>query len=195
MLKKISNLLKIRRQQIFVIDNTNELNKIFLKGDIRLNEITFDNVDHIKDFRSEKHIARFRRFLEEDQYGIYACIESKVVGHAWAKICKKRSCRVNGYMGISQDEALIHYCNVSKSHRRRNIYPAMVATLCQRLFSELKVRRVLIDTEVDNKASLRGIAKVGFKTLRRGTYIQFIGQLIYKNEQLKLCNTIEKEKH
>ena len=96
---------------------------------------------------------------------------------------------MNGYIKISQNEALIHYCNVSESHRGKNIYPAMLAALCQRLFSEVKVRRVLIDTEVDNKASLRGIANVGFKPLGKGTYIQFRGWLIYKNEQLKLCNT------
>ena len=186
-------LFKVRRQQIFFFDNPNDIKDIAAMADIKLTEVTFDNVKHVMDFRSEEQVTNFLKLLKEGQYGIYAWIDSKVVGHAWAKVCKKRSCRVNGYMDISRDEALIHYCNVSKSYRRENIYPAMLATLCQRLFPEAKVLRVLIDTEVDNKASLRGIAKVGFKSLGKGTYIQFGGKLIYRYEQLKPRNTTREE--
>lgn len=188
-LSKIRHMFKLRRQQVFFLDTPNDINAVSVVADIKLSKITFDNVEHVKDFRSEEHAATFLRFLEEEQYGIYAGIDSKVVGHAWAKVCKKRRCKVNGYIIISQNEALIHYCNVSESHRGKNIYPVMLAALCQRLFSEVKVRRVLIDTEVDNKAALRGITKVGFKPLGKGTYIQFGGRSIYKYEQLKLCNT------
>ncbi len=196
MLSKIRNMFKLRRQQVFFLDTSNDINPISVAADIKLSEITFDNVEHVKDFRSEEHVATFLRFLEEGQYGIYAWIDSKVVGHAWAKVCKKHYCKVNGYIKISQNEALIHYCNVSESHRGKNIYPAMLAALCQRLFSEAKVRRVLIDTEVDNKASLRGIAKVGFKPLGKGTYIQFGGQLIYKHERFNPCKTTKRrERH
>jgi hypothetical protein len=49
--------------------------------------------------------------------------------------------------------------------------------------------------DLDNRDSLRGIAKVGFKPLGKGTYIQFGGRLIYKYEQLKLCNTTRGGKH
>lgn len=174
-------MFKIRRQQVFFFDNPNDINVITAMTDIKLTEITFDNVEHIMDFRIEKeHAATFRKFLEEGQYGIYAWIDSKVVGHAWAKVCEKRYCKVNGYIKISQNEALVHYCNVSKSYRGKNIFPVMLSAISQKLFSEMEVRRVLIDTEVDNKASLRGIAKVGFKPLGMCIYVQFIGRLIYK---------------
>lgn len=179
--QKNHHMFKVRRQQVFFLANPKDINAISVVADIKFMEITFDNVEHVTDFRCEEHAAAFLRFLEEGQYGIYAWIDSKVVGHAWAKVSKKRRCKVNGYIKISQNEALIHYCNVSKSHRGKNIYPAMLAALCLRLFSEVKVRCVLIDTEVDNKAALRGIAKVGFKPLGKGTYIQFGGRLIYKS--------------
>jgi RimJ/RimL family protein N-acetyltransferase len=144
MLSKIRNMFKLRRQQVFFLDTPNDINAVSVVADFKLSEITFDNVEHVKDFRSEEHAA-------------------------------------------------IHYCNVSESHRGKNIYPTMLAALCQRLFSEVKVRRVLIDTEDDNKAALQGIAKVGFKPLGKGTYIQFGGRLIYKYEQLKPCNTTRGE--
>lgn len=185
MFKKIINIVKIRRQKIFFIDNPNDISTILLNANIRLTNISYDNVEHIKDFRSDKHITTFSKFLEDGQYGIYAWIDSKVVGHAWAKVCTKDSDKVNGYMDIFRDEALIHFCRVSENYRGKNIFPAMLETLCLRLFSEAKIWRVLIDTEVDNTASLRGINKVGFKPLGKGTYVQFRGRLIHKSENLK----------
>ena len=184
MLKKINNRLKVRRQKIYFIDDINELRDIYLNDDVRFSDITFDNVEHIKDFRSEKLITTFSEFLEDGQYGIYACMDSKVVGHAWAKVCTTQNTKVNGYINIFQNEALIHFCNVCEKHRGQNIYPAMLKILCQRLFSEAKILRVLIDTEMDNKSSLRGIRKVGFKSLGIGVYVQLLGRLIYKHDNL-----------
>lgn len=195
MLLKVLHMFKIMRKQIFFLDNLNAINVVVVKKDIELTEITFDNVEHVTDFRSEEYAVAFGRCLEEGQYGIYAWIDSKVVGHALASVCRKYHCLINGYMKIYRDEALIRVCNVKESQRGNNIYPAMLAALCQRLFSKAKVRRVLIDTEVDNKASLRGIAKVGFKPLGKGTYIQFLGKLIYKYEQLKPSIQREEGKH
>jgi len=185
MISEIHNIFKIRRQQIFFLDDPNDINTVSTMVNIKLTEVTFDNVEHVTDFRSKEHAAKFYGFLEEGQYGIYAWIDSQVVGHAWAEVCRKCRCRVSGYMDISQNEAFIHYCNVSKSYRGKNIYPAMLAVLCQKLFSKVKIQRVLIDTEVNNKASLRGIAKVGFKPLGEGIYIQVRGRLIYKYEHFK----------
>jgi|GEM_PF-1520375 RimJ/RimL family protein N-acetyltransferase len=192
MLSKIYNILKIKRQLIFSLDNPNDINFVPVKAEVDITEITFDNVEHVADFREKEHISAFLKFLEEGQYGVYAWIGSQVVGHAWAKVCKKDHCRVNGYMDIYQNEAFIHYCHVSKDYRGKNIYPAMVATLCQKLFSDAMVKRVLIDTEVDNRASLRGISKVGFKPLGKGVYVQFLGRLIYKHEQFKSCSVMER---
>ena len=128
----------------------------------------------------EAEAKAFRRFLQEGQYGIYAKLNEKVVGHAWAKACTENHCIVNGYMDISEGEALIHFCNVSECERGGNTYPAMLITLCRRLFCEAQVSRVIIDTEADNHASLRGIVKVGFKLFGMGTYFQFCGRLLFK---------------
>jgi len=171
----------VRHQRIFYLDDANDIVSVDAKVGIDIQEVTFANVESITDFRTREHVATFRRYLEEGQYGIYAWLDSKVVGHAWATVCKSSHCRVNGYMDIYQGEAFIHYCSVSKNQRGQGIYPSMLVALCQRLFSQAKVKRVLIDAEIDNIASLHGIAKVGFKPLGTGTYVQFREYLLFKH--------------
>lgn len=65
----------------------------------------------------------------------------------------------------------------------------MLAFLCNRLFDKAGVKRILIDTEINNYPSLKGISKVGFKPLGTGTYIQLLGKLIFK--QVKSTNSWE----
>ena len=173
-------MINVRRQNIFFASGLDAVIPVVPKTGVNITEITCDNIECVADFRSEKYVGTFYRFLEQGQYGVYAWLNSKVVGHAWAKVCRDQSCRVNGYLDICRNEALIHFCNVKADQRGNNIYPAMLAVLCQRLFVEADVSRVLIDTEVKNQASLRGIAKVGFKPLGTGFYIQFRGRLIFK---------------
>ena len=181
MISRIKRMFKIRRQKLFFLTNPNDINAVTAKKKINLIDVTFDNVDCVRDFRGETQVKTFHGFLKEGQYGVYVKFNEKVIGHAWAKICKKHRCRVNGYMDISKDEAFIHYCNVSDCHRGNNIYPNMLTVLCRRLFYEAKVSCVIIDTAVDNYASLRGIAKVGFKPLGVGTYFLFRGRLVFKH--------------
>jgi hypothetical protein len=177
----IWRILKVRRRSIFVLTDENDVVPVSARVPITVSEVTFDNVDGVLDFRGEGYARIFRRYLNEGQYGAYAWLGSRVVGHAWAKVCHEPSCRVNGYMDLSQGEALIHFCNVREDHRGKNIYPATLGSLCKRLFSEANVSRVLIDTEVTNKASLRGITKVGFRPLGTGLYAQFRGRLVFKH--------------
>ena len=180
MISRIKQIFRIRRQKVFNLTSPDDINVVTAKKNIDFIDVTFDNVDIVKEFRGEAQVKAFREFLQEGQYGVYADFNGKVIGHAWAKVCRKHFCRVNGYIDISKDEALIHYCNVSECQRGNNIYPTMLIALCRRLFYEARVSRVIIDTAVDNYASLRGIAKVGFKPLVMGTYFQFRGRLLFK---------------
>ena len=180
LVSRIRQMFLIRRQQIFCLTSPGDIAAGQVKATVSITEVSPKNVARVTDFRAKPFITRFRSFLEEGQYGVYAWLESKVVGHAWAKVCRQSHCRVNGYMDIYQGDALIHYCNVSKAQRGQNIYPLMLVALCQCLFSQARVSRILIDTEVSNSASLRGITKAGFEPLGTGTYVQFGGHLLFK---------------
>jgi len=180
-ISRIQRMFKVRHQRIFYLDNVNDIISVNAKVEIDIQEVTFENVESVTDFRTREHVATFRRYLEQGQYGIYAWLDSKVVGHAWAKACVWQRCRVNRYMDIHQGEALIHYCNVSEEQRGENVYPAMLVRLCQKLFCEANVTKVIIDTSPNNKASLQGILKVGFKPVGLGLYVQFGRWLLFEH--------------
>jgi hypothetical protein len=178
---RITRMFRVRRQRVFYISDSQDIVPVNMKADFNISDVTLDNVHRVTDFRGQEHSVRSCKLLEEGQYGIYAWRDSNVVGHGWAKICMQRRCRVNGYFDIYQGEAFIHYCNVKGDQRGQNIYPAILAALCQHLLGQAKVKRVIIDTEIDNEASLRGISKVGFKLLGTGTFLQIGSRLLLKH--------------
>ena len=172
--------LRVRRQIIFYLQTPVQTVAINVQAVITITEITPENVNYVQTFRNAETARVFFQFLNEDQLGVYAWLDSRVVGHAWAKVCRNTQYRANGYLDICQNEALIHYCYVDENHRGKNIYPAMLIALCENLHFSRGVARILIDTEVDNIASIRGIQKAGFTLLGTGTYVQFVGHLIWK---------------
>lgn len=172
-INKLTHRFKVKHNKIFYISDVREIIDIKAKTDILISGVTFDNVHRIADFRPIGFLKQYRGFLEEGQGGIYAWSGSKIAGNAWATICRKPHCRGNGYLDIYKGEALIHHCNVFEEYRGQGIYPAMLSALCRRLFSQKGITRIIIDTALDNKSSLSGISKAGFKPIGIGHYIQF----------------------
>jgi GNAT superfamily N-acetyltransferase len=171
-------LVKHKRQFVFFLDDISNMINLDNRTDISIVRANCENVRDAITFRCSSQIEVFRNFIHEGQYGAYAYMNSKVVGHVWAEVCRKDFCKAEGYIKLNRDEALIHDCNVSEEYRGKGIYPAMLAFLLRLLFRE-KVARVLIDTEVNNFASVSGIEKVGFKLLGVGTYIFIKENLVY----------------
>jgi RimJ/RimL family protein N-acetyltransferase len=179
MFSKIKRAFRIRRHRIFILESPDDLIAISPKVNVDISAVTFENVEGAKDFRSDNVVSAFRGFLEDNCYGVYAWHELEVVGHLWAKVCRKRKCRVSGYMDIPQNEAMLIYGNVCQKHRGKRIFTAMLVDLCWRLFTEARVSRIIADPEIDNDASLRAFRTIGFKETGTGTYIQVGGHLIY----------------
>ncbi len=169
---------------MFCLDDPHKAVKQEPGKSIELSAVTHENVDGVADFRPPSVAHRFREYLDNGEIGVYALSEGHVVGHAWADVCKHGSRISCGYMRIGPNEALIHYCNVSPECRGNNIYPAMLFELVQRLFAEEGVERVLIDTEVSNVPSLRGIAKVNFEKMSTGVYLNVLGKLVFTGSRL-----------
>ncbi len=177
-----SRIIRVRKQLIFHMNDINDLTEIKAINGLEIRPITPENVESVRDFRDEMYVQKFRMLLKNSQIGVYAWLNSKVVGHAWAKVCTHGKCRLNGYFDLSANETAIHTCNVKSELRGKNIYPAMLSALCRHLLCEVSVSRVLIDTAEDNAASLRGIAKVGFWAPKGlGVYIQVFGHLVHSS--------------
>lgn len=179
MISKIQQMFKVARYRIFILGSPNDIIAVPARINIDISVVTFDNVDRAKDFRSDNIVCLFRRWLEDGSYGVYAWHESKVVGHLWAKVCRKRKCRLMGYMDVSQNEALLVWGAVSQKYRGKRIFTAMLVDLCRRLFTEARVSKIIADPEIDNDASLRAFRKIGFKEIGTGTYFSVRGRLIY----------------
>jgi len=176
-LSRVRHIVKVRRQELFELAAPGSIVHVTAKMHISIECVSYDNVGYAADFRDDTVVRRFRCFLDEGQWGVYATADSKVVGHAWAIVCRGRSRMANHYMKLQSGECLIHFCSVEPSCRGKNIYPAMLVALCRRLFEEAGVQRIVIDTEVDNVPALQSIRKVGFSPLGRRVYLQ-LGRLL-----------------
>lgn len=122
----------------------------------------------------------FKRFLNEGHLGVYALHRSKVIAHGWLIFNDKSSRILNGYIKIEYKEALIHYCKVMADFRGQNIYPTIIVALCRKAFNQFNVKRIIIDSEASNIASIKGIKKVGFQSIGKRLYFQCLGHFLFK---------------
>ena len=180
MVRRLLSGFRVRRLRLFCLEDQGALQAGPARLPIAIAPATPADATPIAELRGLVRANAFGRYLAEGQLGVYAWLERRVVGHAWAVICRAERHRANGYFDLGRDEALIHSCYVDEAHRGQGIYPAMLAALGQRLFEEAGIRRIWIDTEAGNRASLRGIAKVGFKPVGEGLYIQYRRRLLFK---------------
>lgn len=164
---------RIRRQMIYRVDRPAQLASFEPAPDLTLAPITRETVDDVLSFRAASTARSFRRLLDWEDVGIYARIDGVVRGHAWSGSAR----RVGGYFDAHADEGFIHYCNVDAACRGRGLYPRMLVALTRQLFDD-GAARVLIDTEVTNIASQRGLLKAGFRPVAHGVFTQLGGRLI-----------------
>jgi len=95
-------------------------------------------------------------------------------------MCEETRCRINGYLDLSEGEALMHHVRVREGYRRKYIFSAMAYSMAATLLEGGIVTRVLCDFDVRNQGTRRGLDKVGFKPLGSGIYIQLLGRLVYR---------------
>lgn len=174
-------IVRIRNQNIYEINSIEEIKSLRSTLDVELNNVDHNNVSKVTDFREKKYVDTFLKFLKKGDLGVYAFVKGNVVGHAWVVMnFGTRNKKVNGYMNINPHEAFIHFCNVSEHYRGINIYPLMISKLCEQLFLEKKIGKIIIDTDTSNTASINGIKKVGFKFLYKRTFIQLFNTFTLK---------------
>lgn len=184
LLGTIFGRLLVRRQVTFLLDSPDEIVDVRPRGAVTLLPATEENVLKAAEFRGQGIAELFARYLEEGQSGVYAFDGGEVVGHTWGILCLTparawRRMYANGYFRLLRGEALIHFCSVRDDCRGRGIYPAMLVLLGRRLF-ERGARRVYIDCDRGNAASIRGLRKVGFRPLESVLYIQYRDRLIFR---------------
>ena len=175
----LRQIFQVRRHAVFSMDSPDTLRPQETRIPVNLVPVEEANVGRAAAFWRDREVDKFRRFLSEDQLGVYALSDDTLVGHAWALVCRQPKRLGCGYFPLTEGQALIHYCHVSEEARGKNIYPAMLVHLVRRLFDEARVHTVFIDTESINQPSIRGIEKVGFAPLGTGVYVQLFKRGVY----------------
>jgi len=159
--------LRFRRVQQFVLDSPAKLIGTPSRPGVEIVRVSHENVHRVADFGRKRYIRTFRSHLCRGQMGLFAAIDQKIVGHAWAIICREPFCMGNGYFRLDHGEALVHFCRVNPEHRRKGIFTALLAELCRRLFDEHAVRRIYGDVLVTDPAPMWANLRVGFARKRR----------------------------
>ena len=176
--RKLTRLFELRRHQAFFVTDPADLIEVTPKMDVQCVPVDADNVADVAALGDEARARSFRMLLEGGQRGLYGRYRGQVVGYAWAGVCRRAHWRVNGFLRIARGEAFIHTCRVVPPFRGNNIYPALLFALCMRLLNEDRVTRVLIESRVENMASIRAIRKVGFRPAGVRTYAVICRRLI-----------------
>jgi hypothetical protein len=166
----IERFFKIGLAEVFYIEQPEDLQFIKSVAELSFSRITKENVNRVTDFRGEGTIKTFEVYLNRGEYGIFAFLEGKVVGHVWAMYSGKNNFKASNYITLDKGESLTHFSNVNPIFRGKNIYPAMMAEISKQIFDVYKPKRILGDIEIDNIPAIKGILKSGYKHLGYVSY-------------------------
>lgn len=166
----LKRFFKLGLAEIFYLDRLEDLQFMKSVSGLSFLRITKDNVGKVTDFQAEGVIKTFKVFLNRGEYGIFAFLNDKVIGHVWGMYAGKNDFKASQYMTLNEGEALTHFSNVDPAFRGKNIYPAMMAEISKQLFEVFKPKRILGDIEIDNLPAIKGIIKSGYKHLGYVSY-------------------------
>lgn len=178
----LERIFKIGLFEVFSIESPNEILSVKSIDGLSFSRITKENVTRVLDFREEGHLKNFKIFLNQREYGIFAILNEKVVGHAWAIYSEKNDFPVSSFVTLTKGECVIDFTNVDPVYRGKNIYPAMMAELSRELFEKYKPKRIIGDIDVYNISALKGIVKSGYKHLGYISYVKIFNYVILKKK-------------
>jgi len=179
---RLCGVIRVRREEFLELRGRAEVAPVAARIPVAFERVTAENVARAGDFREARLAKAFRRYLREGQEGIFAVADGRVVGHAWAVICRGGRCLANGYIELARGEAALHSISVAESHRGRRVFQAMVAAFCARLFDEANVGRIVSTVELDNPASRRGHMNIGFRSVGRQLCVMFRRWLLFRKK-------------
>ncbi len=141
-------------------------------------------------FQDPKYIGIFNKFLDSGDKGYFAYLNGKCVHRSWVQFGEKEvSLTPFIKRKIKQNEAYIHYCETAPEARGKNIYPAVLSKIVSNIKD--KYKNIYISTNINNKASRRGIKKAGFREIEKMRIIVILGVKIKKLQKLNKIKSNE----
>ncbi|WP_370584414.1 GNAT family N-acetyltransferase [Ornithinimicrobium cryptoxanthini] len=151
-------------------------------ADVQFERITRSNLLRVGEARADPPTAAFAAAVKSTaDIGLFAMKGGRVVGHGWVrKIPGPRRTRPE-HIRVPETSCLIRNCYVSLDCRGQGVYRALLVQLALAAASEWPERWILIDTEVSNMASRRGIVGAGFEPVGMVRALQICGRFIIQD--------------
>ena len=132
-----------------------------IKSTIELKEAKESNLDDVLDFDTNRNYLSMKKMLKNGEKGKLGYSKGKCIHRSWFKDSKGKALIFKFLpIQLTEDDVYIHDCATSIEVRGQSIYPYVISKIARDAGSG---KRILIATNVNNIASVRGIEKAGFK--------------------------------
>lgn len=179
--RAIQRIVILRKTFNFVVVDESDFARLPAEGDCRLVPISVDNYQRVCEFRPRKRIEQYRQKLENGEIGYFVEYHGRMIGSNWATINREARPRiVRSVIRLEPNEGLTHDGVIAPRFRGKGFGAFMISRLVETLMREQNLRRIIIDVNVKNKASLRMMEKAGFRVDHKMLYLALFGRLIFQ---------------
>lgn len=177
--RAIQKVVLIRRTFNFVIVDERDVAPLEEKQGARLVPITVDNYQRVGEFRPRTRIEQYRQKLARGEIGYFVEYDGRMIGSNWATVNGGPVTMVaRTVMRLEPKEGLTHDGVIAPKYRGKGFGAFMINRLVAILFREYDVRRIIIDVNVKNRASIRMMENAGFRVDHEMLYVAVFGKVV-----------------
>ena len=178
--RMIQNVILVRRTCNFVVVDPRDVKPLETNHNARLVPITVENHQRVGEFRPPSRIEQYRQKLARGEVGYFVEYDGKMVGSNWATVNEGGSAVVaRTVMRLEPGEGMTHDGVIAPRLRGQGFGAFMINRLVANLFRDYDLRKIIIDVNVKNRASLRMMEKAGFRVDHEALYVAVFDRLLF----------------
>lgn len=178
--RMIQKVILVRRTCNFVVVDPRDVKPLESNHNARLVPITVENYQRVDEFRPPSRIAQYRQKLVRGEVGYFVECDGRMIGSNWATLNEGGSAVVaRTVMRLKPKEGMTHDGVIAPRLRGQGFGAFMINRLVAILFREYDLRRIIIDVNVKNRASLRMMEKAGFRVDHEALYVAVFNKLLF----------------
>jgi RimJ/RimL family protein N-acetyltransferase len=158
-------LFQIYRLKLYKI-NYRDIKSVTSKIEITFEPINYENYMLAKNIQGAQHVGEFKEMLNMNDFGLFVCVNGKLIGYGWGKIQNSKD-----YFYNIQNCYLCRFF-VSPQYRGLGIYPCIIKEIMSSIKKEYGIEKYYIAVESNNISSINGITKVGFEYVNEKRFIR-----------------------
>ncbi len=183
----LSRLVKHREVYMVALDKDESALPPAENSELRVALTTWENVNDVKQLRSEEVARTYRQILVDNRVGVYAYLNGKFIGSYWAIHSGPRVQRFWGGVDFGPDEILLCWGWVGHEFRGHGVFKGLIRGLVTHLRERFGPIRIVADVPTTPLASLIAHRREGFKLTGHLKYVRVLGKL-WSQETVPLCD-------